>query len=56
MVITVIFFGVIDFYRSFYLKNNEISDNLEDLEVVAEDIRKNYNSYKYREIIPAIWE
>ncbi|MDO5666127.1 MAG: hypothetical protein Q4G63_12860 [Bacteroidia bacterium] len=56
LVITVIFFGVIDYYRSFYLESNKIPKDLDDLESLAEDIRKNYNLYKYREIIPAIWQ
>ncbi len=56
LVITVIFFGVIDYYRSFYLESNEITKNLDDLESLAENIRNNYNLYKHREIIPAIWQ
>ena len=54
-VITVVFFqSMIDFSRSFYVTEEEKGLNLEQLKVLAEDIRNRYESYKTREIQPAI--
>ena len=53
-VISVVFFGLVDFHRSFKLFHNELPHNLDDLKILSEDIRSNYEKYKEREIIPAI--
>ncbi len=54
-VITVVFFqSIFDFSRSFYVTEEEKGLNLEQLKVLAEDIRNRYEAYKTREIQPAI--
>ena len=40
-----------DFSREFKLKDEELSYDFEELKVLAEDIRNNYEKYKDREII-----
>jgi hypothetical protein len=41
----------VDFSRKFKLKDNELNYDFEQLKVLAEDIRKNYENYKDREIV-----
>ena len=53
-VISVVFFGMVDFHRSFYLHTNEFDENYEQLKNLSEQIRNNYDDYKIREVIPAI--
>ncbi len=53
-VITVVFFGLVDYFRSFFLQPQEITEDFESLNILSEQIRNHYDSYKDREIIPAI--
>jgi plasmid replication initiation protein len=53
-VISVVFFGLVDFHRSFYLNTNEFNENYEELKNLSEQIRNNYDNYKIREVTPAI--
>jgi hypothetical protein len=53
-VISVVFFGLVDFHRSFYLQPLELVDDYEQLKNLSEKIRNNYENYKSREIVPAI--
>jgi hypothetical protein len=53
-VISVVFFGMVDYHRSFFLLPDEIPQDFELLKTLSEYIRNNYESYKDREIIPAI--
>lgn len=53
-IISVIFFGPVDFYRSFTLLPNEQDKNLEYLAILSDKIRNNYSDFKTREITPAI--
>jgi hypothetical protein len=39
-----------DFTREFKLQGEELDYDLEQLKILAEDIRKNYENYKDREI------
>ena len=55
-IITIMFFGLIDYQRSFYLYDYEILEGYEKLNSLAEIIRNNYEEYQNREIIPAIWK
>lgn len=43
--------GFVDYSREFILKEEEFNYNFEQLKQLAEDIRKNYESYKDREIV-----
>lgn len=52
-IFTVIFFGKIDFPRSFTISEEESKGNLEEL---SKKIRENYEDFKEREIKPAILE
>lgn len=53
-VISVVFLGLVDFHRSFYLLPNELTENYESLKGLSENIRNNYDNYKEREVVPAI--
>lgn len=53
-VISVVFFGMVDFHRSFRLLESEIPKDFEDLKTLSEQIRNNYEKFKDREIVPAI--
>lgn len=53
-VISVVFFGLVDFHRSSYLLPNELTENYESLKGLSENIRNNYDNYKEREVVPAI--
>ena len=54
-VLTVMFFAsYIDYTRSFYLEGSELTLNYDELSVLAERIRFNYDDFKNREIIPPI--
>lgn len=53
-VISVIFFGLVDFHRSFKITSDEIPADLEDLKTLSEKIRSNYEDFIEREISPAI--
>lgn len=54
IVLSVIFFGIVDFHRSFKLSEADLPVDLEDLKSLSEEIRNNYDKYKEIEIIPAI--
>ncbi|SQI41837.1 Uncharacterised protein [Leminorella richardii] len=54
-VITVIFFDIVDYYRSFYLLDSEITLNEKALVNLAENIRNNAKSYENRERFPAVF-
>jgi len=41
----------VDFSREFKLQGDELNYDFEQLKVFAEDIRKNYDNYKEREIV-----
>ena len=53
-IITVTFYGLVDFPRSFYLRESEYPYNHDELVQFAENIRNNYDHFKERELIPAI--
>ena len=54
-ILTVMFFAsYVDYPRSFYLEGSELNLNYEELSVLAERIRFNYDASKNREIIPPI--
>ena len=53
-VISVVFFGMVDYHRSFYLLPDEVPQDLELLKHLSERIRNNYELFKEREIVPAI--
>ncbi len=54
-VFSVVFFNsMVDFSRSFKLNENEKTFNFEQLKELSELSRNDYDSYKEREIIPAI--
>ena len=54
-IFSVVFFSsLVDFSRCFKLTENEKTFTFEQLKVLAELIRNDYDSYKIREIIPAI--
>ncbi|EFS98348.1 hypothetical protein HMPREF1977_0344 [Capnocytophaga ochracea F0287] len=54
-ILTVMFFAsYIDYPRSFYLEGSELNLNYDELSVLAERIRFNYDDFKNREIIPPI--
>lgn len=40
-----------DFTRDFLLQGDELDYDFEQLKVLAEDIRKNYENYKDREVV-----
>ncbi len=52
-ILTVIFFGGIDYPRSFRISKEESEQNLEEL---SKKIRNNYDDFKDREIQPPITE
>ena len=54
MIITVVFFGFVDYNRSFELLPSEETDDYESLSQLAEKIRNNYESYKDREVTPVL--
>lgn len=54
-IISVVFFNsMVDFSRSFKLTEEEKSFDFEQLKELSDLIRNNYNTYKEREIEPAI--
>ena len=54
-ILTVMFFAsYVDYLRSFYLEGSELNLNYDELSVLAERIRFNYDDFKNREIIPPI--
>jgi len=54
-IISVVFFNsMMDFSRSFKLTEIEKTFNFDQLKEFSELIRNNYDSYKEREVIPAI--
>ncbi|MDO5105962.1 MAG: hypothetical protein Q4D72_08735 [Capnocytophaga sp.] len=54
-ILTVMFFSsYIDYARSFYLKEEELKLNYDELSILAEKIRFHYDNYRDREIIPPI--
>ena len=46
--------SAVDFTRSFKLTNEEAKQSLEELKKLSQEIRSNYESFKDREIIPAV--
>lgn len=55
-VITVIFFGQIDYPRSFLLDDDECNLSIEQMAELSERIRSNYSLYVQREITPPIFQ
>lgn len=54
-VMNVVFHSsAVDYSRSFKLSSEEASQDIEDLKQLSEQIRKNYESFKDREIIPVV--
>ena len=54
-IITVVFYNsFVDTSKSFRLTKDEVCYNFEELKVLSETIRNNYDLYKNREIIPSI--
>lgn len=53
-VISVVFFGTVDYHRSFKIDSKILTENYEDLKDISEDIRNNSEKYKMVEIVPAI--
>lgn len=54
-IISVVFFNsMVDFSRSFKLTEAEKAFNFEQLKVLSENIRNNYNAYIDREVVPTI--
>lgn len=45
-IISVVFFGLVDFHRSFYLEPEEITEDYEQLKDLSERIRNNYEQFK----------
>jgi len=54
MVITVVFFGLVDYFKSFSLLPKEVTEDFESLKDLSDQIRNNYETYKEREIVPAV--
>ena len=56
-IFTVVFFGLVDYHRSFHLLPEELPDKeaYESLQYLSEKIRNHYEQYKQREIVPAIF-
>lgn len=55
MIINVVFFGLVDFHRSFRLLEEDLKEkDYESLKTLSERIRSSYDDYRHREIIPAI--
>jgi len=55
-IITVTFFGRVDYQRSFYLQKEVKEGEYESLKELSENIRNNYEKYKDLEITPPIFE
>lgn len=55
-VITVIFFGQIDYPRSFLLGDNECGFSIEQMAELSGRIRSNYSLCVQREITPPIFQ
>jgi hypothetical protein len=55
-VITVIFFGQIDYPRSFLLDDSECGFSIEQMAELSGRIRSNYSLYVQREITPPIFQ
>jgi hypothetical protein len=53
-IFTVMFYGLVDYPRSFYLRETEYLFSHDELIHFAEEIRNNYERFKDRELIPAI--
>ncbi|WP_299183549.1 hypothetical protein [uncultured Chryseobacterium sp.] len=53
-VITVIFFGQVDYPRSFYLEKEVEENGYESLKELSEKIRNHYDEFKHLEIVPPI--
>ena len=54
LVASIVFFGQVDYTRSFYVQANQLSDDYELLDNLSEKIRANYSDYKKFELEPAI--
>lgn len=54
LVISVVFFGVVDYFRSFYIPQHEFNGVYEDLKSLSGKIRTNYEDFRDLEIMPAI--
>lgn len=55
-IITVTFFGRVDYQRSFHLQKEVNEGEYESLKDLSENIRNNYEKYKEFEITPPIFE
>ena len=45
IVITVMFYGQIDYPRSFFVRNDELNHDLSTLKHLSDKIRNNYDAY-----------
>jgi|JRYD01.1.fsa_nt_gb hypothetical protein len=55
-ILTVIFMDRIDYPRSFYILKEEEGLSLDGFIQLSRKIRNNYEDYKYREIVPPVFE
>ena len=46
--------GIVDYSRSFKLNEEEAKQDIEGLKQLSEQIRKNYELFKDREIVPVV--
>jgi hypothetical protein len=54
-ILSVVFYNsFVDISKSFILREKEENYNFEELKILAEKIRNNYESFKDREVIPSI--
>lgn len=54
LVLSVVFFGMVDYHRSFYINQDQYEGAYENLKNISENIRNNYENFKDMEIVPAI--
>ena len=54
LVASVVFFGQVDYTRSFYIQADQVSAKFELLDDLAEKIRNGYEDFKAFEVVPAI--
>ncbi|PBQ32468.1 hypothetical protein CNR22_12030 [Sphingobacteriaceae bacterium] len=50
LIIEVVFFGLVDYSRSFILIPEEITEDFDSLKNLSEKIRNNYEFYNVREV------
>jgi|GEM_PF-714948 len=54
LIVTIVFFAQIDYFRSFYLNPDEVTKDYQLVDNLADKIRTNYEDFKDREITPPI--